>query len=738
MRSFLLASFVLLAIAALVAWALLRPPVDRPGGMLQSTSHMAGAVGSTESGETPNATLPVHALSTAADRSPAIASVSDGPELLPDAGLHGLVLGPDGAALAGAEVVLSASLAEGYALLDRELLSDRRELDRTRTDAAGAYRLRLEAGRQGFLVASSPGLVDAARSGCLAGSRVDLQLQRGAVVTGTVRRFGTGAGVPDTRLVFLHHLPGGGRQTVAEVRSDGAGLYRVQGLPPGAYDVSVQPKVLAAPRDLDLLLVDGTTTVRDVVLTEGLTIRGRVLDAETRQGIAGAEVGEGLAGRVVNTDAEGAFVLPGFASSSNLSLRVRAAGYGSEEPILRGRGSTPEDTSTTVEVLLHRGHRVRGIVHDAGGVALEGVYVAAVAADFGALGESFRSDWRSTRTASDGAFVIEDLRPDMPHALLLVRPGLATAVYEFPPDEAQRADLDLGVIRMLPSASLRGVVRDEHGKPVAAHEVRLSGHNRDRWQNQPAPAEGYDPRNSYLAERRCTTDDRGRFVFLDLAAGDYVVSASKFDSHDRIRVPRSVEAGAAENDLELVLTRGYAIDGRVFASDGEVVSKCYCSIDPEDGQGTNGDVEVRPDGTFHAGGLAAGQYTLTVYPYASEADRASGRSYESIRIEHVVAGASALRCEVPVNALVRGTLLDAGSSPVVGRWIAAFDGNQKLAAVTTAADGTFAMPLRKGLAVWVGVMPPPDPDRDYQRSEVEVGVDAVAGGEPVLLLSRDR
>ena len=742
MRTFQSTSFALLAIAVVVvgvvAWALLRSPGDRPSGGPHPTSHSGEAAGSSAFGQAANSTSLAPTLPTGADRSPAVAPESDGPEFLAKDGLHGLVLGPDGSPLAGAEVVLSASLAEGYALLDREVQRDRRELDRTRTDAAGHYRLRLEAGRQGLVVASSPGLVEAARGRCLAGSRVDLQLQRGAVVTGSVRRSDNGAGVPGTRLVFLHLLPGGGRQTVAVVRSDAAGLYRAEGLPAGACEVSVQPTELAAPRDIEFELVDGTTTARDVVLTEGLSIRGRVLDAATRQGIAGAEVGEGIAGRVVKTDPEGAFVLPGFAPSSNLSLRVRAVGYGSEEPSLRGRGSAPEDTSTNIEVLLHRGHRVRGIVQDAAGQALEGVYVAAVAADFGAVGDWFRSDWRATRTAIDGAFVIEDLRADMPHALLLVQQGFATAVYEFPADEAQRAEVDMGVIRMLPPASLCGVVRDEHGEPVVGHEVTLAGHNRDRWGARPAPADGYDARNSYLAERRCTTDDRGRFVFMDLAAGDYVVSASKFDSHDRITVRRSVEQGEAATGIELVLVRGFAIEGRVFLSDGGIVPKCYCSIDPEDGQATSGDVEVKPDGTFRAGGLAAGQYTITVYPYPSDADRAAGRSFESIKIEHIAAGASALRCEVPVHALVRGSLLDAGRAPVVGGWIAAFEGNQEVASATTAADGTFAMPLRKGRAVWVGVMPPPDPDRDYQRSEAEVGVDAVAGGEPVLLLSRQR
>ena len=456
-----------------------------------------------------------------------------------------------------------------------------------------------------------------------------------------------------------------------------------------------------------------------------------------RAGIAGALVGEGIAGRSVRTGDDGAFTLVGYAAFSNLFLRVRADGYAAAEPALRGQGSTPADTRTEIEVLLHKGRAVRGIVHDTAGAPLARVYVAATAADHRGESDWFRSDWRSVFTAADGAFAIGDLRPDMAHALLLIRPGLATAVYEFPADEAERADIDFGVLTLQPPASLRGTVRDEHGEPVAGHAVALAGNNADRWRGRPPVEDGYRAIDGYIARRSCRTDSLGRFVFVDLAAGDYVVSAQKFDSHEKVSAQLTVGRAEAVTGAELVLARGLAIEGSVFVADGGVPPKCYCSIDPEDGQATSGDVEVRADGTFRVAGLLAGNYAITVYPYASEADRAVGRTFGSRVHAHVAAGSKGLRCEVPVLGVVRGVLVDALRAPVAGAWVAIVDGEEVVESALTAADGAFALQAPVGRAVRVMAnaplaLPEGTPSA-FQRERVVARHEATVGSDPVEL-----
>jgi protocatechuate 3,4-dioxygenase beta subunit len=648
--------------------------------------------------------------------------------------LHGLVTGPGGAPLAGAEVTASASVAEGYSLLDRPLRGDRRQAGTTTTGPDGRYRLRLEPGRPFLVRARAPGLAPAARSGCLAGARVDFALRHGATLTGTVRRALGNDIVPGTRIVVRSLALEG---SAGSAEADAVGNYRIDGLPAGTCEVDVLPATLASPRDFEVELRAGAVTVHDILLTEGLTIRGRVLDAGTRAGIAGALVGEGVAGRSVRTASDGAFELVGFAPLSNISLRVHADGYADAEPMLRGRGSTPADTRTEIEILLRKGRTARGVVHDPQGVPKPGVYVAAAAADHRGEGDFFRSDWRSTFTKADGAFVIADLRPDMQHSLLLLHKGFATLVYEFPADEERRSDVDFGALRLQPPASLAGIVRDEFGQPVADHVVELDGHNKDRWRLRAPATDGYRALDGYVANRACRTDDLGRFAFPDVAAGDYRVSAQKFDSHEQASVRSVVEPGEAVTGVTLVLARGLAITGSVFVGDGGPLPKCYCSIDPEDGQATSGDVEVRADGTFHAGGLAGGNYTITVYPYASEADRALGRTFQSSVHARVGAGTAGVRCEVPVMRPVRGTLVDPLRAPVAGAWVAVLDGEKVVASALTDAQGAFAIPAPVGRTVRVlacaPLALPPGSKSAFARERVVAQRDAIAGGDPVEL-----
>lgn len=650
--------------------------------------------------------------------------------------LHGIVCGPDAQPLGGARVVAELSEIEEYPLLDRGARALRRVVGETETDAGGRYRMRLAAGRQHRVKASAAGLAPQVRAGCQAGACVDFQLERGATIMGTVRAEG-GAVVPGTRIVLRKELAVGASR-VGEAVTDAAGAYRIDGLPPGPCLVDVQPETLAVPRDFEVVLRAGVVTVHDILLTAGITIRGRVLDAVTRAGIAGAEVGEGIRGRCVVTQAGGEFELVGFEPHNNVSLSVRAAGYAHAEKSLRGGGTTAADTATQVEVLLAKGRQVRGVVADAAGRALPMVYVGATAADLKAEGGWFRSDWRTGETDRDGAFVISDLRRDMQHSLLLVHPGFATAVYAFPADEAERDVIDFGELRLQPPACLRGELKDERGEPIAGHEVVLRGHNADRWRLRAPPPETWRVLDAYVAERHCHTDDRGRFHFADLAAGSYVVATHKIDSHgeDEVKVERTLGAGEQQSGVVLRLVRGLSIEGTVFVMDGGRLPKCYCSIDPEDRQATSGDVEVRADGAFKAAGLMAGNYRITVYPYASEQDRAVSRSFPSREHAHIAAGSVGVRLEVPVCGPVRGVVYDALRAPVAGACVGVVDGDVVLGSEQSDAAGAFALavPVGRTLTVMLCAPSPPGAANVFDRTRAVASVQAMAGGPAIELV----
>ena len=605
--------------------------------------------------------------------------------------LHGTVRLLGGAACIGASVTAHTSGKEQLALLDSGARATQRMASAT-SDVAGHYELAVPASTMCTVKATAPGHGPAVRHGCRLGEQVDFTLAAAATLFGTVRDQ-RGNPAPATRLVVLQPQSFGGAAVVGETTSDGSGNYRLDDLPGGAVLLDVQPQLLAAPRDLDLQLLAGAVTRHDVVLLEGLVIRGRVLDAETRLGIADAEVGEGLVGRVVRTDAAGAFVLPGFASESNLSLRVRADGYAAAEQLLRSAGAGPAGTTTTVEILLARGFTVRGRVLDPARRPLAGSYVAAAAADHGGPGSWFRSDWRSVLTAADGAFQIESLRCDLQHGhdVMVVAAGFATSVHALPMPVAPGAVVELGDLVLQPPSTLLGELVDENGKPIADYAVELHGGNDDRFRARPERPTSVLPIDHYVARQRSRSDALGRFQFTGLAKGHYVLRAQRLDSHEVVEVPILVMTAGDTVGARVPLFRGLTLGGQVVTSDGGALPKCYVSIDPEDGQGTSGDVEVAADGTFAVRGLAPGPYRLSLYPYASDLDKAIGRSFAPGVLEHVLAGSLAVPCQLRAQRLLQGTVLDSAQSPAVGRFVLAMAGDSEVDRTSTDHAGRFSI-----------------------------------------------
>ncbi len=638
--------------------------------------------------------------------------------------IHGTVTTAAGVPCVGAQVTAERSGLDEYSFLDRSTLRAREVVATAATDSQGRYALVVEPGRHHLVRARAAGLAAAARGSCVAGARVDFVLQPAAVLAGVVtdelRR-----AVPGTRIV----VQSGGSRGEAITGSDGA--YRIADLTPGEANVDVQPERLAAPRDADVTLLAGGVTVHDVVLLEGTTIVGRVLDATTRQGIAGAEVGEGLRGRVVHTDGEGAFVLPGFAPRHNLSVRVAADGYAPTDVLLRRRGESVEQTVVRVEALLVRGYAVRGRVVDAHGAPMATVYVAAAAADHDGVDGWFRSDWRSQRTGADGRFHHSQLVPGMRHEVVLVRRGLGTAVFAVPAPAAGKDEVDLGDLRLGPAGEIAGIVTDELGAPLVGHEIDLHGHNTDRWRFAAKPADEYRAVDGYVAARHARTDGEGRFRFVDLAPGAYVVRCQRLSSHDQETA--AVEVAAERTaDVRMTLFRGLELGGRVVLRDGSAVPKCYCSIDPEDGQTTAADVEVKGDGTFVAAGLQRGNYKVTVYPYASDSDAAAGRVFRSAEFAQVAAGTRALVCDLPVFGLVRGSVRTQNLAPALGWFVVLHDGEREVESSAIGPNGQFVLTaMRDARPLRLHVVPlRADGTGPAALTEAVLTVDAAVGQPP--------
>lgn len=253
---------------------------------------------------------------------------------------------------------------------------------------------------------------------------------------------------------------------VSTVKTDALGRYEIAAEPSGepAWLAVVMVRadgfqVGSEMASLDASALGGEPRVVDFALEAELFVCGRVLGvlAEGAQGtpIEGALVTPWGAGESSETDADGSFELGGFgADDDEVWLNVSAPGY-----IATWANAQIAEDAEPVEVELLAGASVRGVVVHAG----QPVPGAKITAQFGKLSADSVSDEAGRfllQGLPSGALRIRADHPDFPEArrevLVPNAPGVAEVTLV----------LDAG-------RTLRGVVRDPNGEPVAEATVAL-------------------------------------------------------------------------------------------------------------------------------------------------------------------------------------------------------------------------------------------------------------------------
>ncbi len=661
------------------------------------------------------------------DRRNVITAAAGEREIDRDRDLHGCVVDATGVAVPGARIEVFRSDAHEYHFLDVAHNRRRHRVYEGETDAAGEFAVPLPLGRPFTLEVVASGLARWCSRAVYAGQYVEVVMHGGATVFGRVTRVGDGTPVANATVVgrwprvLENDLR---RPQVLRGTTDTAGRYRFDGLSAGQIQLRVIAATEASPRWADVELVAGEEREHDVVLESGVEIRGRVIDAATRQPIAGAEIGEGWTfAKSVVTDSDGRYVYRGF-PDSHRDLEVRAPGYGRSERAVRDK--ITRRVAPTVDFELHAARQARGRVIDASGKPLPGAYVAATASDYEGPDRSQRIDWASSVTAADGTFEIADMRPDMRHFLLVASAGHGTVVFDFPPSETHGPVVDLGVIQLERQALIRGVVVDQGGEPVAAHPVILRGSNADRDRLAGSQRVRRWNIDGYIAERSATTDDLGRFAFADVAGGTYTAYVMVEGAHTPVTTEVTVSAGQVVGGVRLVLPRGLGLQGRVVLSDNGPMPKVYISVEPQDGQEAMARGEVRVNGDFAVRGLLPGRYLVTAYPYQTPADKVKGRRFAPRRIAGIQAGRSDVVLELTRAAVTTGRVVDPQGLPVAAAFVTAVDAAGLHVDGTTANDhGAFELLLAEGTHVTLQVNRP----RDKGAPESpRVSVQGVAAG----------
>jgi hypothetical protein len=297
----------------------------------------------------------------------------------------------------------------------------------------------------------------------------DLVLERTATVFGQVaRNAGRTAHVVHARLLDHDSLQsvGWGDRTCT---LDAQGAFWFEGLPPGRYAISVNPR-----GDNGAVLTLGPGAVAGPIDlssqgSDAATITGRVVDSFARP-VMGAHVGASAGpedGGLVEhlsavTDGEGRFTLVLRESRAHQVEARRWSGLGeSAEQTARPSTAQPGD-----DILLALEPPPRS--------TLRGIVVAPGATEFVArIGSSSAG---LVRRAAVGAFEIVDA-PSGRLRATFETPGYEPAVFEFDLKEGQVHDLGVVELRELARARIRVV--DAAGDPFAGVEVfRLSADSR--------------------------------------------------------------------------------------------------------------------------------------------------------------------------------------------------------------------------------------------------------------------
>jgi protocatechuate 3,4-dioxygenase beta subunit len=542
--------------------------------------------------------------------------------LRPAAAIAGTVVDERGTPIAGAELALTVQPQGGMRMVRR--LSTVRSLlnsSRTRSTLRGTFRLTgLDPEQSYQLSVKHPGFGPVKTE--LVGleprktkTGVTIKLQAGLSIVGTVV---DAQGVPlpgaqvsarpapaDRQGRVMVVIGGASEGKIPEIvaHTDANGRFELVDLAAGRYDLSAKRKGFARNElpGISLEQAAGQYEAGTMRLEPGQALQGMVVDP------SGAPLDEAQV-RIVPKDPmaammmrlssgqppeavsrpDGWFVLEDRVEGEILDIAVGREGY--VDVIKRGL-TVPVTEPLTIE--LTAASTIRGKVLDLDGRPIVGASVGMQRTrGEGRGGRSFAfSMVIDTDTDQNGEFEFENVEPG---TIALTAKSTGMQPQEMP-SIAVTAGKDLTdlVFTLEPGATIEGRVTTPDGQPVVGASV--------------GPVEESSEPGRGRFAGGAETDGDGRYRLDSLLPGSTSIEAT----HDHYpRAVRSIELKPGVNRLDVVLSGGFDVEGRVVDSSGKALVGARVRL----GQGERffGGPEAQSgvDGSFRFAGVASGEYRL--------------------------------------------------------------------------------------------------------------------------------
>lgn len=309
-------------------------------------------------------------------------------------------------------------------------------------------------------------------------------------------------------------------------------------------------------RGLRVLLATGRRGVGRVVDEQGggvagaaITLKGRpaLIDDAGHRGTSSPEW-------ISGSDAQGRFTIPDLGSGL-YTLEVRAAGHppAGRSGIRVEPGPGEIDLGT---VILSSGTVLSGRVHDLEGKPVDEARIVGWSKAY-----DKPSNLVEVQTDANGAFTLEDLRPEERIELRVTKRGWSTRILEVkaPPGAGGPLAVKPLEIVLLPVARISGRVLDSEGRPIEGALVKTE------------VASVYQVASFYQGTRADTTNEAGNFELDSVAPGVVTLSVSASGYAQRDRAEMDAPPGGERSGVEIHLEPSATIEGTLREADGNPV-----------------------------------------------------------------------------------------------------------------------------------------------------------------------